>query len=215
MDRASGIGIGKALRFGLPVVVLAAAGWSATASAALPAPEELAPNTVALVSNVPVKEGTLTSAEFRHALVLAAAEKGRHAVPMPGGLGYRRLMHTAVEALLETVWIKGQAAEMNITVTRGQVLRELTLVKKQNFESAAEYRRFLRESHLTRRDVYERIELLLLSTRIQVRIAAEARSKSEEQKAFDEFLAEFNERWRGRTVCAPGYVIARCSNGPQ
>jgi len=123
-------------------------------------------------------------------------------------------MRTAMNNLLEIVWIKGQAAEMNIVVTPSQVSRELALIREQNFESAAEYRRFLRESRYTRRDVYERVELQLLAERIQRRIMAGVRSKSEEQQAFEEFVAEFNERWRSRTVCAPEYVVEHCSNAP-
>ncbi len=124
-------------------------------------------------------------------------------------------MRAAVDTLLEAVWIKGQAAEMNIVVTRSQVSRTLTLLKKQFFASASEYREFLREMRFTRRDVRERVELQLLSTRIQGRIEAGARNESEEQEAFSEFLAEYNQRWRGRTVCAPEYVTRLCSNGPQ
>lgn len=214
MGRGAGARIASVVRFALPGVALAAAGWSATGSAAMPSPEELVPNTVARISDVPVRAGTITRAEFQHALMLAAAARGRHAAPKPGGRGYERLMRAAIFALLETVWIKGQAAEMNIVVTRSQVLRELALVKKENFGSAAEYRKFLREMHFTQRDVYERVELQLLSMRIQKRIVAGAESEAEEQKAFEEFVAEFNERWRGRTVCAPAYVTAHCSNGP-
>ncbi len=116
--------------------------------------------------------------------------------------------------MLEFVWIKGQAAEMNILVTRSRVLHELARIKKQNFENEADYRKFLREMRYTRRDVYERVKLQLLAARIQETIAEGAGSESDEQKAFDEFVAEFNERWRGRTVCAPGYVTDHCSNGP-
>jgi hypothetical protein len=189
-------------------------GWSATGSAALPSPEELVPNTVARISNVPDRLGTITSAEFRHALVLAAAAEDPHGAPKPGRHGYQRFMRTVVNNLLEAIWIKGQAAEMNIVVTRRQVLRLITLLKKQNFKSAAEYHKFLRESHYTPRDVYERVELQLLIVRMQKRIAEGVRSASEEQKVFKEFVAEFNKRWRSRTVCAPRYVTARCSNGP-
>jgi hypothetical protein len=173
------------------------------------------PNTVARISDVPDRAGTITIAEFRHSLDLVATAEGRHAAPRPGGRGYQRLMRTAIRNLLELIWIKGQAAEMNIVVTRRQVSRLLASIKKQNFKSAAEYHEFLRESHYTPRDVYERVELQLLVVRVQKRIAAGVTSKSEEQKVFKEFVAEFNERWRGRTVCAPRYAIDACSNGPQ
>jgi hypothetical protein len=157
--------------------------FGATRSLALPAPEELVPNTVARVSNVPSGAGTVTKAEFRHALVVTAAEKGRRTAPRLGGRGYARLMRIAVNGLLEAIWLKGQAAEMNIVVTPGQVSRLLAQLKKQNFKNATEYRAFLKEARLTRRDVFERVELELLVTRLQQRILAGVRSVSEERKA--------------------------------
>lgn len=190
-------------------------GWGGTSWGALPSPEELAPNTVARVSDVPRRTGTITRAEFRHSLVVAAAAEGRRAIPKPGGRGYERLMRAAVNTLLEAIWIKGQASEMHIFVTRNQVSRALARLKKQSFKSAAEYRKFLRDARYTRRDVYERVELELLSTRIQQRIAIRAKSKSEEAKIFRAFLKEFISRWRGRTVCASAYVTDLCSNRPR
>lgn len=107
---------------------------------------------------------------------------------------------------------------MGIAVTRRQVSRELTLIKRESFESEAEYRRFLKEARYTNRDIYERVELQLLSMRMQLRIEKriqrDARNEFEEQQAFKEFVAEFNEKWRARTVCAPQYATERCSNGP-
>ena len=212
MGRSSKGWIGRSPYFALPLVGLAAAAWSATSWAALPSPDQLVPNTVARVYDVPRRAGTITRAEFRHALVLAAAAEGRRRAPKSHDSGYKRLKHRAVEVLLEAVWLKGQAAEMHIVVTRSQVSRALARLKKQSFNSAAEFRGFLKEARFTRRDLYERIELELLARRIQRRIANRAKSKSEAQKAFREFVAEFNSRWRGRTVCAPAYVTNRCSN---
>jgi len=181
----------------------------------MPSPEELPGNMVAVVSDVPVSRGRITKAEFQHALVLAA---GRNSVPKPGGNGYERLKRDTLDYLLEGVWIVGEAAEMGIVVTRSEVAHELALIKKQSFKSEAEYRRFLRESHYTRRDMNERVEVQMLSfrlqKRLQERIEREARNKFEEQRAIREFVTEFNERWRGRTVCAPEYATERCSNGP-
>jgi hypothetical protein len=64
----------------------------------------------------------------------------------------------------------------------------------------------------TLRDVRERIEVQILSTRIQERVAAGLSGRSG-QKAFAKFVAEYEQRWQARTVCAPEYVIDRCSNG--
>jgi SurA N-terminal domain len=200
------------------VVALVLAGWSAERSFALPTPEELAPNTVARVFDAPAGAGTITVAEFRHALDLVSVAAGRRSVPQVGANDYERLRKAAIGSLLESAWLFGQAAEWGIAVTPREVSRELALIKRQSFESRAEYRKFLREMHYTRRDVNERVELQLLSVglqqRIQARIEREARNEFEEQRGLREFVAEFNERWRARTVCAPLYVTERCSNGP-
>lgn len=199
-------------------MALVLAGGAVDRASGLQSPEQLAPNTVARVSDVPPRFGTVTIGELRHALVLAAAQEGRRTVPRPGRGGYGRLERRAVDSLLEIAWIHGLAVEWGIAVTPGEVKRELIRIKKESFKSAAEYREFLKESRYTRRDVSERVEIQLLSTRIQERlerqIDRETRTRSERQRAFTEFVAEFNEEWRARTVCAPQYATERCSNGP-
>lgn len=199
-------------------MALVLAGGLAERSFALPAPEELAPNTVARIPEAPPRFATVTIGELRHALVLAAAQKGLRSVPKPGRKGYGTIEKSAMDALLETAWIHGLAAEWGIAVTRGEVKRELGRIKEESFKSGSEYRRFLKESRYTLRDLNERVELQVLSVRLQERlqtqIEREARNEFEEQRAFTKFLAEFNETWRARTVCAPQYATERCSNGP-
>jgi hypothetical protein len=196
--------------------VLAIAGWGSASSTTLPAPGELVPNTVALVSEVPVKRGTITKAEFWHGMELAAVQADAGPAPKPGEHGYERLKTAVLKSIFEGIWVVGQAAEWHITVSRGQVKSEIARVKQEGFRSAAEFRQFLREAHYTRRDVYERVEIQLLSTELQERLVRkiDARNVREEQQGFREFVDEFNERWRSRTVCAPEFAIERCSNGP-
>jgi parvulin-like peptidyl-prolyl isomerase len=196
-------------------MALVGAGGGAASSAALPFLEELPGNTVVVVSNVPVSRGRITKAEFQHALVLSAVQAGRRSVPRPGENGYERLKGNAIRNLLESAWILGEAMEMGITVTRGEVAREVSLVKRQNFKSEAEYLKFLREGRYTKHDVHERVELQMLIARLQGRLQARfEREGRKEKQAFEEFVTEFNERWRARTVCAPAYATIHCSNGP-
>lgn len=215
-----GIGVGAKsvglLCVATAVAMLALAGWSAASPTTLPAPEELVPNTVALVAEVPPRRGTITKAEFHHGMELAAAQAKDSPQPRPGERGYERLKTTVLKSMFEAIWIVGQAAEWDITVTRSEVKGEVARVKRESFRSADEFRQFLRESHYTQRDVYERVEIQLLSTGLQERLVKQidARNPHEEQQGFLEFLDEFNERWRSRTVCAPEYAIERCSNGP-
>lgn len=200
----------------IAAVVACVAGCSAATAAALPAPEDLAPDTVAVIDGVPGGHGTITLGEFHHALELTAVAAGKR-VPKPGQRNYPRLRDKALSFELEGAWIYGQADEWGISVTRDQVSRALARVKRQSFKSGAEYRAFLRKYHYTRRDVRERVEIELLSERLQERLMQKlgpGASRAEEQRFFTRFVREFSERWRARTVCAQDYAIARCSNGP-
>lgn len=177
-------------------------------------PVDLPANTIAVVSEVPRKVGTITKAEFHHGLVQAAAEAGRKPVPRPGGNGYGKLKKMTIKELLDVVWIKGQAAEMGIGLTPRKIARKLARIKKQAFKSEAEYHRFLKEAHFTRRDVRDRVEVQLLSAAIQRRVVRGViGGEAATQKAFSDFVEAYTERWRARTVCAPEYMVpARCSN---
>ncbi len=184
---------------------------------ALPAPEDLPDDTLAVIDEVPGGHGKITMAEFRHGLELTAVQKGRRALPRPGTGGYGKLAHATLDFMLEGAWIYGQATEWSISVTPGQISRTVAQIKRESFKNGTEYRRFLHETHYTRHDVYERVEIQLLSTRLQSRLRRELGkgvTRKSEQRAFEEFVKEFTERWRARTVCAPRYATERCSNGP-
>ena len=180
----------------------------------MPAPQELPANMVAFVSVVPITTGRVTSGEFQRALEQASAAAGRASAPKPGGKGYAELRDDAIGELLDSVWIKGQAFEMGIAVTRRQVAIELAAIRRENFKEGADYRAFLKQSHFTRQDVNDRVELQLLSRRIQERVARGATGIRQAQAKFKEFVDAYLERWRARTVCAVAFVTYRCSNGP-
>jgi SurA-like protein len=196
------------------VAALMATGGAALGAISSLIPEGLPENTVAVVSHVGASMGRITKAEFHRALTQSAAQSGLDYTPKPGGNGYEKLKKSALGELLDTAWIEGQGLEMGIKLTSRQVSRELARLKRQAFKSEAAYRRFLRESHLTRRDVRERVRVQLISTGIQKRIVAGADGESEIQESFEKFISEYEERWRARTVCASGFTTDRCSNGP-
>ena len=176
-----------------------------------PPPVELPANVIAIVSNVPQRIGTITKAEFQRALVQAAAARARP-VPHPVANGYGKLKIVVVGELLDAAWIRGQAMEMGIGIRRRQVRRELARLRRAAFANGAEYRRFLKEAHYTRRDVSERVEIQIISTKILERIEAGLTSESAKRKAFRRFIAEYEATWPPRTVCARDYAIVdRCA----
>lgn len=87
---------------------------------------------------------------------------------------------------------------MGIAVTHSQIVAELAAIKRESFKNEA----------------HERVELQLLSTRIQLRVVRGATSDRDARKKFRKFVAAYTKRWRARTVCAAEFTIGRCSNGP-
>jgi parvulin-like peptidyl-prolyl isomerase len=193
--------------------VTASLASSPTAANALPAPEDLPPRTVAVVSHVPVRSRTITVRELSRAILQVAAQAGLRSAPTPGQPKYKWLEKEAMGELLDGAWIQGQAEEMGIRVTDKQVATELAQIKKENFKSRKQFHAFLEHAHFTLRDVRYRVELQLLSRRIEERVAIGPWSQQEVQEKFSAFVAAYEKRWRSRTVCAPQYAIKRCSNG--
>jgi SurA N-terminal domain len=204
------------------VILLGGGGGSSTDSTgesdieALPSPTELPPRTVALVSHVPSATGTITRAELDHAIAQKAAQDDHDSSPTPGSAKYDETAEAALSERLDSVWILGEAAEMGIDVTPGEIAEELAKLKRESFNSDRQYRDFVTESHYTDADIDERVEVQLLSAKIQKRIErnVEPPTQQAKQEDFADFVKRYTARWRSRTVCAPRYAVEDCSNGP-
>ncbi len=133
---------------------------------------------VALVEDVPDDIGTITDEEFRRAVVQAAAAAQISPVPKPGDEQYDGLKETALGELLDSIWIQGEAAEMDFTVTPQEVSAELEKLKEQSFQTEKQYQEFLKESRYTKEDVDRRVTLQILSGKIQSAIQEDAPAPS-------------------------------------
>lgn len=167
-------------------------------------------NLIAVVSDVPAGTGRVTRREFLHTLAQQAAQRGVVTPPLTSRL-YESLKNAAMVELLEFVWVRGQAAEMRIYVRPAATRAEVERIKRNRFMSADSYRRFLRRFHYTRRDVFDRVEVSLMAKQIEERVVANHRGAGSVD-AFKGFVAEFEERWRSRTMCSAEFLIERCSN---
>jgi hypothetical protein len=194
------------------VLLLTLGGSDSSPSNGLASPEDIPPN-MALVAHVPASLGEVTESEFDHAFEQTVAASGLKKTPAAGSAKYGQMRESALGNAIEMIWVQGQAKEMGIVITPAQVSAELEHLKKSKFKSDAEYRDFLDSSHYTGEDVTERIEVQILSQRIQEKVAAEAPKKDPGQKSFTKFLTDFHHRWKSRTVCAPDLVVEQCSNG--
>jgi hypothetical protein len=185
---------------------------SANTTSGLPSSQKLPPDVVGVIVYPPANLQTITRHDFERARAQAAAQSGLNRIPSPGQSGYWKLKIRSMKTLLDKSWIEGQAVEMAIYVTPKEVATELSQIKRENFRTAADYKRFLKASHLTRRDARELVKLQMLSTAIEARVVRGSKGRKVKRRVLARFTSEYFKRWRSRTVCAPGYVFGRCSN---
>lgn len=134
---------------------------------------------VALVQSVPDEIGHVSEERFDHALEQQVAEAKLKKAPAPGSEKYEEMKKAALGEILNEAWIRGEAEELDITVTDKQVENELETIKEQNFPTPAAYKKFLKESNFTQEDVDNRVRLQVLSTQIQETINSQAPKPSE------------------------------------
>jgi foldase protein PrsA len=129
---------------------------------------------VAVIEDAPNDLGTITDAEFQHALEQTAAQEKIEPVPKPGDKKYDELKETALGEITDSIWIQGQAEEMGISVTPKEVSEELEKLKKKAFKTKKQYEEFLKESKFTQADVDTRVTIQMLSEQIQTQVTEEA-----------------------------------------
>jgi foldase protein PrsA len=135
---------------------------------------------VAVVEDAPDDSGNVSEAQFERAYQQTIAQSGNKKPPRPGDEQYDELREAALTSLLDTIWLRGQADEMGLSVTEKEVAEEFKKLKDENFKTEAEYKKFLADSKFTQADVDERVELQMLSTQIQEGITEDTPAPSED-----------------------------------
>jgi parvulin-like peptidyl-prolyl isomerase len=134
---------------------------------------------IALVTNVPSELGHISQADYKTSLAQQQAQSGQKKAPKPGSKKAEELHKAAIGELLNKAWIFGEAEELGIEPTKKEVETELAKVKKESFKTEKAFQEFLKEDHFTEKEVQQRIELQLLSTKIQEKITKQAPPVSE------------------------------------
>ena len=160
-----------------------------------PAPVEPTPRHPIVVGDKTISRGWL-----RHWTDIAARSAGDHR-HRPG---YRAM---AAQLLISNRWIRSEALERGIFVSRAQVNRSLRRQRRQSFATRRDYRKFLRTSGQTPTDIRLRVRVDMLSNRIRRQVTRGAATPREEQRWLDEFVLEFRRKWSARTACLPPWFV--------
>jgi parvulin-like peptidyl-prolyl isomerase len=141
---------------------------------------------VAIVKGVPSEFSTVSEAQFKRSIAQQAAQSGAKKTPKEGEKKFEELQSAAMTELLDEIWIRGEAEERGLTVTPKALETELAQIKKENFKTKGSYKAYLQGSHFTSKEVEARLELQLLSKKVQ-----ESITKSSEPASASEIEAYY------------------------
>ena len=80
------------------------------------------------------------------------------------------LRDQVMQFLIQSLWLQGEAEEMDIRVSRREVNESFQRQKRQSFPNEADYRRFLASSGMTEQDILLRVRLDLISNKIRDKV---------------------------------------------
>lgn len=168
----------------------------------------------AVVSVEEVEDGTIAVDELQRTIEqLAARQEGSPPPPDPGTPQYNMLRNTAVNGLIETLWLRGEAAERGIVITEREVDARLEMVIEEQLGGQQQFEEFLETAMLTEEEAREQLESGLLTERLQEQVVpAEPEVSQEEiQTFYDDNIEQFQtpETRDVRTLLNPDEAAAQ------
>jgi foldase protein PrsA len=122
---------------------------------------------------------------------------------------YQSLKQKVLGFLISTDWVIGEASSLGVTVSDKEVEQEFAKIKKKQFPKEAEFQKFLASSGQTIPDLLLRVKVNTLSARIQKnQVAGLAAGRA--RAVLREFLSAFQTKWKAKTNCTLGYIVADC-----
>lgn len=172
------------------------------AGSALPAPEQII---------VCVGSQSITGATYGHWLTIAEKASGPPVKghPPPTAVELRK---EVLGFLISSDWVTGEAHRLQIRVTAAEARGRFYAIRRQQFPKHAEFERFLRESGQAAADLIFRVELNLLSSRIQRRVLAGHHTGRSQQRALLRFVRTFKSNWQRQTYCVSPYISEDCGH---
>ena len=114
--------------------------------------------------------------------------------------------------LISSDWVLGEATDLNVHVSEGEVRHTFAHIRNQQFPKKREFKTFLKQSGQTVADLLFRVRLNLTSTRIQKHVLAGHRGSHSQQRALKRFVHDFKLKWEAQTYCDPGYAVTDCGH---
>jgi hypothetical protein len=124
------------------------------------------------------------------------------------------LRKKALAFLITAHWLEREAAAQGLSVSTSEV--NATYQRLLNGSTGQAF-----AASLARRGISSADELMLLrlgalaqKLRLKIALSEPGVSQGQIKQRIGAFIAAYRQRWKQRTVCQPGYLIAECRNGP-
>jgi hypothetical protein len=114
--------------------------------------------------------------------------------------------------LISSDWVLGEAADLNVHVSEGEVRQMFDRIRTQQFPKQKGFKAFLKQSGQTVADLLFRVRLNILSQRIQKHVLAGHRGARNKQRALERFVHGFRLKWMAQTYCDPTHAVQDCGH---
>jgi hypothetical protein len=178
---------------------------SATTGVVNPSPAAIPSQTLVAC----VGSQAITEATFQHWSAVAQAEPGSQAGHQPGAA---EVTTQVMGFLISADWVIGEARDLNIHVSPAEVRRTFNRTRRAQFPKKREFQAFLGKSKETVADILLRVQLDLLSQRLQRRVVAGRHGASKKREALRHFVSDFRNKWTAQTYCAAQYASQDCGH---
>jgi hypothetical protein len=127
----------------------------------------------------------------------------------------RRPERAALAFLITAEWLEAESAVQGVRVPDAEV--KMTYRHLLEGPSGGLFASSLRRRGLSEGDELLLLRLGALATRLRSKIGASRRTPlpAAALRRIGAFQIAYRERWKQRTSCRPGYVIAECREGPR
>ena len=122
------------------------------------------------VQDVPDDRGNISEDDYNRSFTQTWKRGGLQSAPKEGDAQYDQVREAAINDLLDQAWLTGEAAEMGVTAGDREIDQELETIKSDQFPTPKAFNDFLKESGFSVEEVRQRVELQVLSRKIQEKI---------------------------------------------
>lgn len=162
---------------------------------------------VACVGSEPI-----TEAMFQHWNAIAAADASKRPPSNRQASEAHKLLVEVMDFLVSADWVIGEAHDLGVRITRSEVRRAFNRLYRRQFYTQHEFQVFLKQTKQTVQDILLRVELGLLSQRIQRYAVAGHRGTRSKERAIKEFNSNFRRKWTSQTYCTLKYAVQDCGH---